>query len=135
MLKQNLLINKGSTEKTISELYNACSLLGNENIFLAEGRDIAEETYILLQNDNNAEKLKEMLALRIDNELVLTIANSFVDGAYSTNNAEEAIRLTNEYERYVNSLADINPIEKQTLFSGFAVAKYSSKFWNQIMLE
>jgi len=28
-----------------------------------------------------------------------------------------------------------NPIEKQTLFSDFAVAKYSSKFWSQIILE
>ena len=135
LLKQNLVINRGSTGSTISELYNTCSLLDNESIFLAEGRDITDYTYNLLQNDNNPDELKRMLALKIDNGLVLTIANSFVDGAYATNNSDEAIRLTNEYERYVNSLQGISPLEKQTLFSGFAVAKYSSKFWSQIMLE
>ena len=135
LLKQNLVINKGSTGQTISELYSSCSLLDNEKILLAEGRDITDYVYHLLQNDNNPDELKRMLALKIDNELVLTIANSFVDGAYTTNNSEEAIRLTVEYERYVNSLDGISPIEKQTLFSGFAVAKYSSKFWSQIMLE
>lgn len=135
LLKENLLINKGNTEKTISELYNSCNLLDNEKIFLAEGENISQEIYTIFRNEGSAEKLKEILASKIDNELILTIANSFIDGAYSTNNATEAISLTQEYEKYVNDLKDIKPLEKQTLFSGFSVAKYSSNFWKQIISE
>lgn len=133
LLRENLLLNEGSIENDIYQLYSSCTLTENEKIFISEDNGETNSVYTYIGESNSFERIKDLLAEKIEDKLLVLIMQNYIDGISNINSIEDAQNLTYEYEAYINSMEDLSTSQKNTLLHGFAVSKYSLIFWQEIL--
>ncbi len=109
-------------------------LTENEKNYYLNQKEVVNSTISLLKiNGSQIALIKNNLTNTINNTNLLIVMNSFLDKYYYLDDVNIAFQLIKDYENYITSSMNFNQEEKNILLRGFAVARYSTDFWNKVL--
>lgn len=114
-------------------LFFNMSLTSDESNFLTDKREVIISIYNDMRNSESTNSIKSIIASNIDDSLLTTTMNSYLDGLSTLTNPNDAIALAKDYEVYIGDSNLFTLNQKDCLLQGLAVAKYSCYFWTCAM--
>lgn len=131
---KNLILNNNYDNFELSKLFSFVSITDNEALFLRDRKEQTLDFCNTYSNNNSIDQQKIMLKNYINDDKLLTVMYSYMDGIIDSS-SDDAQKITAEYENFIINSNDFDKTQKNILLQGFSVARYSINFWIKVIKQ
>ena len=131
---KNLILNNNYDNFELSKLFSFVSITDNEALFLRDRKEQTLDFCNTYSNNNSIDQQKIMLKNYINDDKLLTVMYSYMDGIIDSS-SDDAQKITAEYENFIINSNDFDKTQKNILLQGFSVARYSINFCIKVIKQ